>query len=202
VSVRQEAMSHVVSEEEASEKRERERTESLGLAAAVGREEDGGGDDLGGAAGVPGAGPEQREVLGHLDGAVGGAGLADADLERGDGGAGVLAVGADDAAPAAVGDLLVVGHAGEQVDDGGGALAAVRDVALEAGAVALLRGLRAHHGPDHLLLRPRPPHRPPRRHDLPVHLEVVDRHHRLQSQTPVRSVMSATATRSISPCCQ
>jgi hypothetical protein len=159
------------------------RHEGLGLAAAVVAEEDGGGDHLAWAAGVPGPGPQEREVLGHLDGAVGGAGLADADLERGDGGGRVLAVRADQAAAAAVGDLLVVRHAGQKVDHGRGALAAVRDVALELGAVPLLRGLRAHHGPDHLLLRPRPAQRPPRRHDVPVHLEVVDRHHRLRAAT-------------------
>lgn len=57
--------------------------------------------------------------------------------------------------------------------------ATVRDVGLELGAVPQLGDLRANHGPDHHLLRPAPPHRPPGAHDVPVHLEVVHRHHRL-----------------------
>jgi hypothetical protein len=163
---------------------DRPRHERLRLAAAVGGEVDGGGDDPGGAAGVAGPGALEGEVLGELDRLVGGAGEADGDLEGGDGAGGVLAVGGDDAGLAAVGDLLIVGDAREEVDDGGGALAAVRDAALELGAVALLRGLRADDGPDHLLLGPRPPHRPPGRHDVTVHLVVAHRHHRLQCNHP------------------
>uniref|UniRef100_A0A804RA47 Uncharacterized protein n=1 Tax=Zea mays TaxID=4577 RepID=A0A804RA47_MAIZE len=156
----------------------RPRHERLRPAPVVGRPVHGGRHHGGGPAGVAQPGPHEREVPGQLHRLVGGTGQADGDLERGDGPRRVLPVRRHHAGLAAVGDLLVVGHPREEVHHGRGALAAVRDAALELGAVPLLRGLRPHDGPDHLLLGPRPPQRPPGRHDVPVHLVVAHRHHR------------------------
>lgn len=153
----------------------------MGLSTLVGGEESGGRHYSGAATSVSEAGAEEGEVAGELDGLVGGAGEADAELEGGDGGGGVLAPRGEDASLATVGELLVVGHPREEVHHSGVPLAAVRHVSLELGAVALLSRLGPHDRPYHLLLRPRPPQRPPRRHHVPVHLEVVHRHNRLQT---------------------
>jgi len=101
---------------------------------------------------------------------------------------------------AAIRDLLVVWDAGEEVDDRGVPPAAVRDVAFEFGAVPLVSGLSSHHGPDHLLLRPRPAQAPPRAHDVPVHLEVVHRHHCLRIDQLVRIICLFVHGVTISQC--
>jgi len=109
--------------------------------------------------------------------------LADDHLERGGGREVVLGEGREHAVAAAVGDLLVERRAGRQVRQDGPLLAAVRAApAADAGAVALLRRLRAPRVPDHLLAGPAPAQPPPRALDVPVQLVVLDAHHDLRTE--------------------
>lgn len=137
------------------------------------------------AAGVPRhAHVELPRLLGLLAAAVPGEGeLADHHLERGGGRQVALDEGRQHAAPAAVGDLHVVRRARRQVHHDGPLLAAMRAAApaADAGAVALLRRLRARRAPDDLLAGPAPAQPPPRTLDVSVHLVVVDAHHDLRT---------------------
>lgn len=76
-------------------------------------------------------------------------------------------------------------------------LAAVGDIAalLGHGAVALLDGLRAVHGPDHLLLLPCPPQLPPRWLDVPELLVVGQCDNGLMNRGRFRGQIFDTVTR-------
>jgi len=140
------------------------------------------------AAGVPWhADVEMPRLLGLLTAAavvLGEGELADDHLERSSGRQIVLDEGRQHAAAAAVGDLPVVRRAGRQVHHDGPPLAAMRAGVrgADAGAVALLRRLRAHRVPDDLIASPVPAQPPPRMLDVPVHLVVVDAYHDLRTE--------------------
>lgn len=158
-------------------------TQSLSFAAAVRCEESGGRHNLCRSTSVSGAGTKQSEVLGELDSLVWSTCLANTKLKGWNSSLRVLSPSRHNPTFAAVCKLLVVRNSRHQIHNGGVFLAAVRNVSFELGAVALLRRLRPHHRPYHFLFCPSPPHRPPRAHYMPVHLEVVQRNYRLYNHT-------------------
>ena len=103
----------------------------LSLSAVIGGQKCGGRHNLGPATGVAWPRAKQSEVAWEFHCLVGRTSHTDADLEGGDRGRGVLAPRREDAAFAAVRELLVVRHTRQQVHDCRVFLAAMRNVAFE-----------------------------------------------------------------------
>lgn len=121
----------------------------------------------------------QGEILRHPNCFIGGSSSANTNLERAGCSRWILYPWTDHPSLATICNLLVVRSPRQQVDNRRVFLTTMWNIPFVSWTISLICGLASHHAPYDFLLCPRPPQSPSRCWNMPILLEVVNRHNSL-----------------------